>query len=106
MAFDVVTYNAEKFEMYNDVGFDMVEQNYNPELVNWINIDGIHELDKMTQVNKFFNLPSLLAEDLVNTETLPSAYEYEGQLFFTLKMLRINDNGEIVKEHISLVLGK
>lgn len=73
---------------------------------NWLNIDGIHQIDVIEKIGKKFNLHPLLLEDILNTEHRPKLEDHEEYLFFTLKMLNYdNDNNEIKYEQISFILG-
>lgn len=75
--------------------------------VNWINVYGIHDLEMIKTVGEKFNIPSLLLEDMLNTDHRPR-YD-DGDTFdaFLLKMLRHESTtNQIHAEQISIVLGE
>lgn len=74
--------------------------------VTWINIDGIHQVDIIEKIGHYFNLHSLLLEDIMNTEQRPKMEDYGDYIFVVMKMLSYDEkDGEIKAEQISLVLG-
>lgn len=82
-----------------------------PELsdqcVNWINVDGLHDIDILQKLGDHFGLHNLLLEDITNTDHLPKFEDYEEVLFLTLKMLYLSPGvGVIDHEQLSFVLGK
>jgi len=75
--------------------------------VTWINFDGVHNLDQIEKLGRYFNLHPLTMEDIVNTEQRPKMEDFEQYLYFLLKMLKYDDHGrEIESEQISLILGE
>lgn len=74
--------------------------------INWINIDGLSNVDLVKEVGAHFNLHPLLLEDILNVEQRPKFEEYDAHLFFTIKMFQAGDSGRIDYEHLSFVLGK
>lgn len=75
--------------------------------VSWVNISGVHDIELIEKVGKEFDLHPLVQEDIVNTGLRPKLEDFETYLFVSLKMLyNKGDNGEIIAEQVSLVLGK
>ncbi len=74
--------------------------------VNWINIDGLNDIDIIQETGTHFQLHPLLLEDVLNVDQRPKTEEYDGFLFFTIKMFRASANSQIEYEHLSFVLGK
>jgi magnesium transporter len=72
--------------------------------VNWINIDGLNDQDVIDKVQSHFCLHPLLIEDVV-ADQRPKSEDFEGNLFFTMKMLHRIDGMQIDYEQISFVLG-
>jgi len=75
--------------------------------VTWINIDGLHEVDPIEKIGKYFDIHPLILEDIANTGQRPKL-DFFGQGFFiALKMLRINpETDKIQTEQFSFVVGK
>ena len=74
--------------------------------VSWINVDGVHDIEKIQSVGEGFDLHPLVIEDIAHTGQRPKIEEYGSSLFIVLRMLRWNDEAdEIDDEQVSLVLG-
>ena len=75
--------------------------------ISWINVDGLKDIDTISQIGEHFVLDTLLLEDVLNTEQRPKVEVFGGCLFFTLKMLSYNKKSrEVDAEQVSFVLGK
>jgi len=75
--------------------------------INWINIYGIHELEMIQSLGTEFDLPSLLLEDILNTDQPPKYENGETYDAFILKMLHPEEKSKrIHAEQISVVLGE
>jgi len=74
--------------------------------VSWINVDGVHDVQKVERMGGGFGLHPLVIEDLVHTGQRPKLDDYESHLFIVLRMLRWNaEADEIDDEQVSIVLG-
>jgi magnesium transporter len=71
--------------------------------VNWINIDGIHDVKLIEELGKLFTLDPLSLEDLLNTHSRPKFEEFEDYVFMIIKDLNEANRG-IREEQISFVL--
>lgn len=72
----------------------------------WFTTIGLSDEISMRQLASLSGLNPLVMEDIVNTESRPKVEEYEDHIFVILKMLYPNGSGQIVKEHMALVLKK
>lgn len=101
----LVHYNSEKLEIEQKKDFSKISDLVKPGLVNWININSLHNKDLIEKFGQDFDIHPLILEDILNIEHLPKAEEFENHLFFTLKMVS-KINGSYDYEQISLILGK
>lgn len=77
------------------------------EKVTWLNIYGIHDLDLIKDVGETINIPSLLLEDILNTDQRPKYESFENLDAFILKMLFYDEEINRIKaEQISLIVGE
>jgi magnesium transporter len=102
---ELIQYDDPNYERFDTLTVDELCTKIKPDVVNWINVDGLHDHNIINTLGKHFNLHALLVED-ITTEHQPKAEEYDEYLFFTLKMLYRIENGVIDYEQISFVLGK
>jgi len=74
--------------------------------VTWINVDGLHDTQLISEIGTHFGIHNLTLEDILNTNHRPKLDDYDDYLFLTLKMLGVNTNHYVESEQVSLVLGK
>ncbi len=74
--------------------------------VTWINVDGLHETEKLKALGDCFGLHPLVLEDILNTDQRPKMEDYGDYLFLVFKMLHCKAESSVVlQEQISLILG-
>ncbi|MGC9530451.1 MAG: magnesium/cobalt transporter CorA [Candidatus Bipolaricaulaceae bacterium] len=102
----IVDYDADRVEEIQDVRpQDCIPYRKTPS-VTWINVDGLHEVDKLAELGKGFGLHPLVLEDILHTEQRPKLEDYGDYLYIVFNMLSWDQEAEAVTaEQISLVLG-
>jgi magnesium transporter len=102
---ELIQYNEKEYSKHENIPIVELINVIQPDLINWINVDGLSDKSVIEKIGQHFCLHSLLMED-ITSDHQPKVEEYDDYLFFTLKMLyRIEDN-QIEYEQISFVLGK
>ncbi len=100
-------YHREAFE---EKSFTQIEDclPYRDEKsVTWINIDGLHDIEKIEKIGTVFNLHPLTLEDIVNTGQRPKAEDYDDYMFVVIRMLNYDEQTKkIGSEQVSIVLAK
>ncbi|WP_276365965.1 magnesium/cobalt transporter CorA [Chryseolinea sp. H1M3-3] len=102
---ELITYNRETYSKFDELTTEELCKKLQPGQVNWVNVDGLGNLEIIEKLQVHFGLHALLIDDVLNDQR-PKSEEYEDYLFFTLKMLYRIDNTGIDYEQISFVLGK
>lgn len=103
---ELITYNGtelteEASENVTDIFSKLKSQN-----VNWINIDGLHNIELIKAVGEHYDVNPLVLEDVLNPDQRPKVEDYEHHLFFTLKTLNTLNSDNIIYEQISFILGE
>ncbi len=101
----LINYNLEKTDTHN------LKSNYLEQIetlssnVNWLNIDGLHNLDEIKKICESFNIHNLAMEDIVNTTHRPKIEFFDDYIFIITKMYSYNQKeGVIQSEQVSLIL--
>lgn len=99
-------------EHFNSIPIKKIEKS-EPYLDNpsktWIQVRGLHDIDKLRPVWEYFNLHPLVQEDIVSTSQRPKVEPYTDHVFIVLRMVTHANEEEKKKlqsEQISFVLGK
>ena len=102
----VMNYDSEEFL---EKQLEKVEECFpikNEPSVTWINISSIHDEGFVRALGDRFGLHPLVEEDILNTDQRPKMEDFTDYIYIVLKMLQWDgDNGEIVIEQVSLVIG-
>lgn len=78
----------------------------NTDTVTWLNINGLHDTEKIKVVGQAFDLHPLVMEDILNTGQRPKIEEFDTHIFIVLKMIRFDTQAEmIVNEQLSIIMG-
>ena len=100
----VISYNPESFEEKALATAEEIPKLARPDRVNWIDVEGVHDVSVVQQVASFADLHQLTVEDIVNTALRPQFESYPGYFFFAIKMLYLNQENQLTNEHLALVL--
>jgi magnesium transporter len=104
----LIQYSQDSFLEIDSHSFSDIAKNLDTTKINWIDVEGISDINLIQEIATYFDFHPLMTEDILNSEHLPKSEEYDKHHFFTLKMMKLasNDNKAFVQqEHLSLVLG-
>lgn len=71
-------------------------------MIKWINVEGVHNVDLIEKIGKLYNLHPLTLEDLVHIDQRPKFEDYDHYVLAILKMIMYDS--EVRAEQLSLVL--
>lgn len=107
VSIDVTEYDEQKFNEKKNEKIEEISTLKDSDLTSWINICGLHDISVLEKAGTYFNIHSLVLEDILNTEQRPKLDDYESFLYCVLKSIGIDEaTGEITSEQVSFVLGK
>lgn len=102
---ELIRYNIENhFELTSSEPKEIIDK-IDRKQANWINIDGLHNIDLIKSMGEHFHINALALEDVLNTEQRPKIEDFDNHLFFTLKTLNTLNSDVIVYEQMSFILG-
>jgi magnesium transporter len=86
------------FDEFQDVKY----KNY----FKWLNVHGIHDVEKIKTICTRLKIHDLLIQDILDVNQRPKFQEIEDYWFFTLKSIVPSDDSTIEQEQLSFILGK
>jgi magnesium transporter len=105
--FRLISYNEKIFTEGEYASFDELIKNLDDKQINWINIDGIHDPEVVSQICNHFNLSPLVQEDIVNTDQRPKLIEDGEKIVLFMKVLLFKEEKRILSsDQITMVMGK
>lgn len=103
---DIIDYSKEHFERFETQDIREAFKYEDATHITWINVNGLSNVEDIVTLGNHFDLHPLIQEDIVTTHQRPKIEEYEGYMFLVFKMLHYNKKEHLVKEHVSMVMGK
>ncbi len=100
---DVIAYTTEQIEQYSPVQIDSLLDKRGED-VKWINLVGLSDESFVEKLGKAFELNPLVLEDAVHTDQRPKIDEYDDYIFGVFKMIYLDEQQNIVVEHVALAL--
>ena len=101
------SYNEETIKKVIDNSLDKLSLFNEKNFVNWIAIEGVHDVELIKKIGTFYEIDNLVLEDILNIDQRPKFEEREKYISFFLKMIYLNKkNNEIEYEQISFILGE
>ncbi len=73
--------------------------------VNWVDVDGVHDVALLAELGEAFKLHPLTLEDIASIGQRPKVEFYDDYLYLVLRMLTLNEAGELENEQVSMILG-
>ncbi|MHD0318375.1 magnesium/cobalt transporter CorA [Fusobacterium sp. THCT1E2] len=101
------SYNEETVKKAIDNSLDKLSLFNEKNFVNWIAVEGVHDVELIKKIGTFYEIDNLMLEDILNIDQRPKFEEREKYISFFLKMIYMNKkNNEIEYEQISFILGE
>jgi magnesium transporter len=98
----LIEYNESEF--FEDEYFDLSDclSHVKPNMVKWINVEGLHKPELIEQIGKIYNIHPLTMEDIVHVDQRPKFEDYDHYVVAIMKM--INYTTEVTSEQLAIVL--
>jgi magnesium transporter len=100
--YDEETYQKERIQEPEDViPVQKSEKNL------WLNINGIHESEIISETGRLFSIHPIILEDIMHTDQRPKMEEFDEYSFLVFNMLYFDGgNNQITSEQVSLIWGE
>ena len=104
---DIFQYNQSSIVEKKIDNIEELKDLLSSQSILWINICGLHEVDKLEKIGEVFNINSLVIEDILNVGHSTKLEEHDEYIFMISKMLDYNNKTkQISAEQVSFILGK
>lgn len=103
---EVFSYSPTELVEASKVLPDTLGEHLAKERIDWVNVDGVHDLEIVQALGKRYQLHPLVLEDIVNTQERPKFENYGDFLYFVLNMGDLDGENGLAMEQVSIVLGK
>ncbi|MFJ1354234.1 magnesium/cobalt transporter CorA [Capnocytophaga canimorsus] len=103
---DVLSFNDNLVKLQQISSISEAFSFVSEESVTWINVNGLTDIGQINEMGNFTQLHSLLLEDILDTEHRPKLEILDDNLLIIIKMLYEGKDGQLVVEHLALLLGQ
>ena len=98
----LIEYNESDF--FEDEFYDLSDclSHVKPNMVKWINVEGLHNPDLVEKIGKIYNIHPLTMEDIVHVDQRPKFEDYEHYVVAIMKMISYSD--KVNSEQLAVIL--
>ncbi len=98
----LIEYNDSEF--FEAEYYDLSEclSHVKPNMIKWINVEGLHKIELIEAIGKFYNIHPLTMEDIVHVDQRPKFEDYDHYVVAIMKM--ISYTTEIKSEQLAILL--
>ncbi len=101
----MIKYDSDRIFESQFERFEDLVQHCDPSMVNWINVDGLNDVELLRKLGEHFHIHPLALEDVLNTTQRPKVENYDDHFFIVSEMI-YEENQRITLEQLSIFLGK
>ncbi|MEZ4792857.1 MAG: magnesium/cobalt transporter CorA [Gelidibacter sp.] len=103
---EVINYSPDVHTVFNSQNIEDAYNFEEKETVTWINVNGLNNIEDISNLGKHYQLHPLTLEDIGNTNHRPKMDEFDNYLFIVFKMLYFKNEDELTYEHMSMIVGE
>jgi magnesium transporter len=101
----LIQYDVETILEADFDSFEELVTKLDPNKVNWINIDGLGDLNLLRKLSEHFHIHPLALEDVLNTTQRPKVEHFTSHFFIVSEMIYYDEASDLSFEQLSLFLG-
>jgi magnesium transporter len=102
---NLIQYNANSHQIHKDKSLSEVLTLMDRQYINWIQVEGIEDVELISEIGAHFKIHPLFLEDIANTEQRPKLEELENIIYVSTRIIRLNEEEICLNEEsLSLLL--
>lgn len=103
----IIDYDKESFSEKEVKSFGECIEYIDKDSVTWINVTGLSDIKTIEEIGNYFDIHSLVLEDILDVGIRPKMEDLGRYLLFILKMIRYeSEKSHMESEQISMIFGK
>ncbi len=103
-AITLIQFDSETCEFAALGSLEELTKTQKPNMVSWLNVEGLGNIDVLSEIGNFFSIHPLTMEDILNTDQRPKIEFFDDYVFIIIKMIRTLKDNNIDYEQVSLIL--
>lgn len=101
----VMQYAPDRFEEWSPHSLEEVRGRIDSGSVTWINVESTEDAATLRALERDFGVHPLTIEDVRNTRQRPKVEEYSDYLYVVAQMVRRDEQGDLLTEQVSVLMG-
>lgn len=101
----LIQYDSESILEADFDSFEELAAKFDPKKVNWINIDGLANVELLRKLAGKFAIHPLALEDVLNTSQRPKVEHFDSHFFIVSEMIYFDEASDLSFEQLSMFLG-
>lgn len=107
ISMNLYDYDVEQLGEYDITEIEDSKPYLDSPSKTWINVCGLHDVDRLKHIWNYFELHPLIQEDIINTSQRAKIEEYPDHMYFVLRMMSfVEETGSLNVEQVSIVLSE
>ena len=98
-------FNEIEIEEKREKSFESISNLANSHIY-WLNVHGLHEVDLIQELASIMNFDRLSVRHILDTTQRPKVEEFDDYLFFNVRSILLDEEGQLDVEQLSFILGK
>jgi len=107
MDINIMDFSADHFTEKSVADINECAEFRDSKNVSWLDFLGLHDVEKIDEIGKIFDVHPLVLEDILNTNQRPKIEIFDDHFFIVFKMLFFDGKSSVVvSEQVSLIVRK
>lgn len=103
---ELLIYDENNYHQFRTATVSELARKIDKDKVNLLVINNLTDITLIEKLGTLLSIQTLVLEDVLNTSHMPKSEESGNQLLLTMKMLDFPETGELIQQHVSLLLGE
>lgn len=104
VAYELIELKDDKCFHEREIKFKDLIKNIESKALSWVNVTGLHEIDRIREIGAKLGIDQLTLEDILNVNQRPKLEKYDNYLYVVLQMYFTLKDGTLHSEQVSIVV--
>ena len=103
---NLCSYKKDSITYHKDIELEHLQELMNEDEINWIQITGMQDTDKIKNICQMFCIDFLTTQDILNPEHLTKVEEHDDYNVIIIKLLTMNKDRDYESMQLCIIQGK
>lgn len=103
---NLCSYNGTSIISHQDIELEQLEGQMNEEGINWLQISGMKDIEKVRKICQMFDIDFLTTQDILNSKHLTKIEEHDNYNVIIIKLLCMDDEHNYEPMQLCIIQGE